>query len=133
MINTLTNSKPVTHEEIAHYAYLLWEADGKPEGRDVDYWVKAETILYTSEEGTKNKTVQVATSEAPKAKARKKTVKAPKTKAKAKAEATRKKAVEAPAATPEKKAVASKTSKAKAPAAKKKSAKRSTKKSSGTA
>jgi hypothetical protein len=43
----LTTDKSVTHEEISHYAYLLWEADGKPEGKDIDYWVKAETILYS--------------------------------------------------------------------------------------
>ena len=43
----LTTEKSVTHEEISHYAYLLWEADGKPEGKDKNYWVKAETILYS--------------------------------------------------------------------------------------
>ena len=43
----LTTEKSVTYEEISHYAYLLWEADGMPDGKDMDYWVKAETILYS--------------------------------------------------------------------------------------
>jgi outer membrane biosynthesis protein TonB len=47
---TLTDEKKITHEEIARYAYLLWEEDGKPEGRDVDYWVKAEELLYQAAE-----------------------------------------------------------------------------------
>ena len=135
MINTLTESKPITHEEIAHYAYLLWEADGKPEGRDVDYWVKAETILYTSDEDSK-KAVDAAVA---KAKPRKKPAKAPK----AKLEGTSKKTAVTPAksavkkeaapklATP-KTAKATKAPKTKTPATKKKSAKRSSKKSSGS-
>jgi len=47
---TLTDEKKITHEEIARYAYLLWEEDGKPEGRDVVYWVKAEELLYQAAE-----------------------------------------------------------------------------------
>ncbi|MCS1408692.1 MAG: hypothetical protein M2R45_01868 [Verrucomicrobia subdivision 3 bacterium] len=35
-----------THQEIAHYAYLLWEEAGCPHGRDVEFWVKAENILH---------------------------------------------------------------------------------------
>ncbi len=45
----------VTHEEIARYAYLLWEEDGCPEGRDIDYWVKAETLLYQGASAEKEK------------------------------------------------------------------------------
>lgn len=29
-------------EKIRHRAYTLWEADGCPEGREMDYWLKAE-------------------------------------------------------------------------------------------
>jgi len=36
----------VTHQEIARYAYLLWQEAGCPHGRDVEFWVKAERILH---------------------------------------------------------------------------------------
>lgn len=58
---TLTEEKKVTHEEIARYAYLLWEQDGKPEGRDVDYWVRAEELLYQAAEQGLTKPVPPAT------------------------------------------------------------------------
>jgi hypothetical protein len=29
------------HEEIQRRAYALWEADGRPEGQDQQYWFKA--------------------------------------------------------------------------------------------
>lgn len=30
------------HEDIAHLAYLNWQGDGCPPGRDLDYWLEAE-------------------------------------------------------------------------------------------
>jgi hypothetical protein len=30
-----------TEDEIRQQAYHFWEADGRPEGRDLDYWLKA--------------------------------------------------------------------------------------------
>jgi hypothetical protein len=33
------------HEEIARCAYLLWEQDGRPHGRDKEYWCRAEQEL----------------------------------------------------------------------------------------
>lgn len=59
----LTTEKSVTHEEISHYAYLLWEADGKPEGKDIDYWVKAETILYSPTGGQIDSVAKAKTAE----------------------------------------------------------------------
>lgn len=32
-------------EEIARYAYHLWESEGRLEGRDVDYWFQAKMQL----------------------------------------------------------------------------------------
>jgi hypothetical protein len=32
-------------EQIAYRAYLLWLADGKPEGRDKEHWKEAESIV----------------------------------------------------------------------------------------
>ena len=54
----LTNGNQVTHDEIARYAYLLREEDGKPEGHDVEYWVKAETLLYIEQEQQELNTVR---------------------------------------------------------------------------
>jgi hypothetical protein len=34
-----------TQDEIAAYAYKLWEAEGRPDGRDVDHWLQAKAHL----------------------------------------------------------------------------------------
>lgn len=36
---------PPTHEEIAAYAFQLWEAEGRQHGRDMDHWLQAEAHL----------------------------------------------------------------------------------------
>ena len=36
---------PETEREIRERAYALWEADGRPEGRERYYWRKAEEEL----------------------------------------------------------------------------------------
>jgi hypothetical protein len=35
----------ITTEAIATRAYILWEKDGRPPGRDMEYWLKAESQL----------------------------------------------------------------------------------------
>ena len=39
-----------TDEEIARYAYYLWESEGSIHGRDMDYWLQAKTHLTTTRE-----------------------------------------------------------------------------------
>ncbi len=34
-----------TDREIQHEAYLLWEAAGRPAGRDLDFWLAAQERL----------------------------------------------------------------------------------------
>jgi hypothetical protein len=41
---TKTFTEP-TVEEIAAYAYKLWEAEGRPHGRDLDHWLQAKAHL----------------------------------------------------------------------------------------
>jgi hypothetical protein len=41
---TKTFSEP-TGDEIAAYAYKLWEAEGRPDGRDLDHWLQAKAHL----------------------------------------------------------------------------------------
>jgi hypothetical protein len=33
---------PELRHRIEERAYALWEANGRPEGRDLDYWLQAE-------------------------------------------------------------------------------------------
>jgi hypothetical protein len=32
-------------EEVQHRAYLIWEREGRPDGRALEHWVQAETEL----------------------------------------------------------------------------------------
>jgi hypothetical protein len=41
----ISMSALTTHEQIKDRAYALWEADGRPEGRDKHYWESAERQL----------------------------------------------------------------------------------------
>lgn len=45
MTKSIRNYVEPTHDEIATYAYYLWEAEGRPPGRDVDYWLQAEAQM----------------------------------------------------------------------------------------
>ena len=40
-----TGMTQISTDEIAKRAYQLWEAEGCPQGRDVDYWLRAEAEL----------------------------------------------------------------------------------------
>ena len=44
-METTTRLAKPTSDEIAHLAYLFWEQEGKTPGRDMDYWLQAETLL----------------------------------------------------------------------------------------
>ena len=41
-LQTNGSSCQTSSEEIARRAYLLWEQQGRPDGRDLDYWLQAE-------------------------------------------------------------------------------------------
>ncbi len=42
-MNRETNTADRTdHEKIAEFAYQLWDKAGRQEGRDLEYWLKAE-------------------------------------------------------------------------------------------
>jgi len=42
---TVPEIMPVYRDEIAHLAYFNWLQDGRPAGRDLDYWLEAEQQL----------------------------------------------------------------------------------------
>jgi hypothetical protein len=39
---------PDRHAEIAKRAYSLWELEGRPTGRDIEHWLRAEAELETT-------------------------------------------------------------------------------------
>ena len=41
LMNTVSYHSP-THEEIALHAFLLWEKEGRQDGRSTNYWLEAE-------------------------------------------------------------------------------------------
>ena len=40
---------PTREHRVRERAYHLWEADGKPHGRDVEYWERARELVSTEE------------------------------------------------------------------------------------
>jgi hypothetical protein len=44
-MHTTTQHAVLNHDEIARCAYLLWECEGKPTGRDQEYWFRAQDQL----------------------------------------------------------------------------------------
>ncbi|HET6234588.1 MAG TPA: DUF2934 domain-containing protein [Acetobacteraceae bacterium] len=45
MPDTPLLNTPARHDRIRQRAYLLWEADGRPHGRDQEYWQRAEALI----------------------------------------------------------------------------------------
>jgi hypothetical protein len=41
-------ARSISHEEIAAYAYYLWEHEGRPSGRAEELWLQAEAQLRLS-------------------------------------------------------------------------------------
>jgi hypothetical protein len=42
---------PVREQRIRERAYHLWEADGCPDGRDLDYWERARELVAMEDSG----------------------------------------------------------------------------------
>jgi hypothetical protein len=40
---------PEHEQRVRERAYLMWESDGKPHGRDVDYWERARELIGMEE------------------------------------------------------------------------------------
>jgi hypothetical protein len=49
MNQTTIQHASLQHDEIARCAYLLWEHEGKPTGRDQEYWFRAQELLTQAE------------------------------------------------------------------------------------
>ena len=48
--NQSQNQSKVGRDEVAQRAYQLWEAAGRPIGRDLEYWLQAESELRASKD-----------------------------------------------------------------------------------
>lgn len=42
-------TNPAREQRVRERAYRLWEADGKPHGRDVEYWQRARELIAMEE------------------------------------------------------------------------------------
>jgi hypothetical protein len=40
-----TTSGTIDRDEIARVAHAIWEAEGRPEGRDHDHWTRARHLI----------------------------------------------------------------------------------------
>ena len=47
MIRNPSVTDPTREHRVRERAYHLWEADGKPHGRDVEYWERARELVGT--------------------------------------------------------------------------------------
>ena len=54
--STIEIVKISTHEEIACRAHDLWENEGRPEGRELEHWLQAESQI---QQGRRQATVSV--------------------------------------------------------------------------
>ena len=39
----MPSKEELLHQRISQYAYAMWEESGKPEGQDLDFWLRAES------------------------------------------------------------------------------------------
>lgn len=49
MVDNPLQNTPEREHRIRERAYQLWEADGRPHGRDRDYWERAEFLIEVEE------------------------------------------------------------------------------------
>lgn len=52
MNQPINERQNASENEIAERAYYLWESEGRPEGRDLEYWMKAKAQLSNRRGGT---------------------------------------------------------------------------------
>lgn len=113
------STTPISEDAIRHRAYLLWEADGRPEGMADHYWIKASQPAPDVSVKQKVKAVAAKTAAALKSVVPKgKSAEPAPAKAKAPAKAPKLKAAAAKLATPAVKAKPAAKAPAKKPSAK---------------
>jgi hypothetical protein len=49
MLKNPLETNPAREQRVRERAYHLWEADGKPHGRDVEYWERARELVAMEE------------------------------------------------------------------------------------
>lgn len=76
----MTTSALIDESVVREQAYLLWEQDGRPFGRDAEFWLRAEAALAPAPKPVRKR---AKAAEAPKVKAKSETAAPTKVKAKA--------------------------------------------------
>lgn len=54
MQNTINTGASLKQSDIALLAYQLWEKEGRPDGRDTEFWLKAEAQLAACQRQSKD-------------------------------------------------------------------------------
>jgi Protein of unknown function (DUF2934) len=49
MVDTRATARPEHEQHIRELAYHLWEQDGRPSGRDVEFWQRARALVAIEE------------------------------------------------------------------------------------
>jgi hypothetical protein len=60
MVRNSSVTDPTREHRVRERAYHLWEADGKPHGRDVEYWERARELVGTEESTSSEKSPNAA-------------------------------------------------------------------------
>jgi hypothetical protein len=61
MVRNPSATDPSREHRVRERAYHLWEADGKPHGRDVEYWERARELVGTEESTSNEESPDAAT------------------------------------------------------------------------
>jgi hypothetical protein len=60
-MQTAAEQKPtLSHDEIAKAAWDIWQQEGCPQGRDQEYWLKAEQQLLAAKNGRNGRALNSA-------------------------------------------------------------------------
>jgi Protein of unknown function (DUF2934) len=51
--NTSDHQRSAREQAIREGAYAIWEEEGRPDGRDLDHWRRAELEISSAEEAAK--------------------------------------------------------------------------------
>ena len=45
--NIVDSSQQTQHQAIQQQAYSIWEAEGRPHGKDVEHWLRAQRLIVS--------------------------------------------------------------------------------------
>jgi hypothetical protein len=57
-------TNPEREARVREYAYQLWEAEGRPHGRDVEFWVRARELIASEQDSPADQSPEMPQDEA---------------------------------------------------------------------